>query len=402
MPNKNKVISLFAGCGGLDLGFKMAGYDIIWANEFDEQAALTYRKNIGDHMVVGDVRGIQENEIPTDAEILIGGFPCQGFSMAGKRLVTDERNFLYKEYKRVLVASGASYFVAENVRGLLSIDGGNVFKEILREFEELGFHVSYQLLHAEEYGVPQSRQRVIIYGSKHNQAPLVLAKTLTIKTVREAFQDIPPMDEVPNHVITQRWPASYDAIMKHIGLGQQLSNARHGESSVRTWEIPKIYGETTEKERTYLEILARHRRLKKYGPKDGNALSTEVLAELLGWDHQESKEIANQLLEKEYLVKKQGKYDITKAAFTRFRRIHWDKPAPTILTNFDNPRNYIHPNEDRPLTVREAATLQSFPLDFVFYGDTRSQYRQVGNAVPPVLAYKIATALSETIEKDSK
>lgn len=399
MPKNNKVISLFSGCGGLDLGFKMAGYDIIWANEFDEQAAQTYRSNIGDHVVVGDIRTISEDDIPKDAEILIGGFPCQGFSMAGKRLVTDERNFLYKEYKRVLEASGATHFVAENVRGLLSIDGGKVFNCILQEFEALGFHVSYQLLHADEYGVPQSRQRVIIYGSKHSEEPLVVEKVSFRKTVREAFQEIPRMGESPNHILTQRWPESYDVIMEHIGLGQQLSNARHGVASVRTWDIPTVYGETTEKERSYLDVLIRHRRLKKYGKKDGNALTTEVMAQLLGWEDIETDEVAKRLQQKGYLIEKQGKYDITKATFTRFRRISWDKPAPTILTNFDNPRNYIHPEENRPLTVREAATLQSFPLQFVFHGDTRSQYRQVGNAVPPLLAYKIAVALKENLSK---
>lgn len=395
------VISLFAGCGGLDLGFKQAGYHIAWANEIDPEACATYIKNIGDHVYQDDIRNVTRSLLPADIDIVIGGFPCQGFSMAGKRDLNDERNFLYLEMKRIIGLTRPKVFLAENVRGLLSMDKGLVLKQILKEFSELGYNVQYKLLFAPEFGVPQERYRVFIVGIRedisHDYQFPESTHTEYIN-VRDSIGDIMELGGLVNHEITQSWPDYYSMIIERIGEGQKLCNSRHSDSSVYTWNIPEVYGETTSEEKELLVALAKNRRRKEYGPKDGNPLSAEILSYLTGFPLEKVHILVRDLLSKEYLVEKNNKYDITKASFSRFKRILWDKPSPTILTNFDNPRNYLHPSEPRPITVREAARLQSFPDDFEFLGKIQAQYRQVGNAVPPELAKAMALSLLPIFE----
>lgn len=168
--NNFKIISLFSGAGGMDLGFKEAGFDIIWANDFNSDAVETYRKNIGNHILLGDITKIKSNEIPGEygeVDVVIGGFPCQGFSIANKkRSMEDSRNFLYLEMLRIIKDKNPKFFVAENVKGLLSIEKGKVIEMIVRDFEKLGYEVNYRLLNAADYGVPQARERVIIIGNR--------------------------------------------------------------------------------------------------------------------------------------------------------------------------------------------------------------------------------------------
>ena len=145
--NKPTVVSLFAGCGGLDLGFIQAGYNVIWANDFFEDAVKTYRKNIGNHIVLGDITKIKSSEIPNNFDILLGGFPCQGFSIANtKRSMKDERNFLYLEMLRIIKDKKPKFFLAENVKGLMSIEKGLVLEMIINDFKKLGYNVNYKLL----------------------------------------------------------------------------------------------------------------------------------------------------------------------------------------------------------------------------------------------------------------
>lgn len=162
------VVSLFSGAGGLDLGFIMAGHKIIWANDNFPDAVKTYCKNIGRHIVCEDISKISSKEIP-DHDILIGGFPCQGFSVANtKRGENDKRNSLYTELLRVLIDKKPKFFVAENVKGIMSLMKGDIFKMIISDFENAGYNVKYKILNAADFGVPQKRERVIILGARHN------------------------------------------------------------------------------------------------------------------------------------------------------------------------------------------------------------------------------------------
>lgn len=159
-----RVLSLFSGAGGLDYGFQKAGFEILWAIDNYRDAVDTYRKNIGKHIVCEDIRSIKSAEMP-DAEVVIGGFPCQGFSIANmQRSHRDGRNKLYLEFVRVIEEKKPSFFVAENVKGILSLASGQVFEEILDDFNASGYDIIYFVLNAANYGVPQLRERVFLVG----------------------------------------------------------------------------------------------------------------------------------------------------------------------------------------------------------------------------------------------
>jgi DNA (cytosine-5)-methyltransferase 1 len=165
---KMKVVSLFSGAGGLDLGFMKAGFEVIWANDFDEDACKTYAHNIGEHIIHGNISSISSDLIP-DCDVVIGGFPCQGFSQANlKRSNDDDRNQLYLEFLRIVTDKKPKYFVAENVRGILSLDNGNAIKKIIDDFQNAGYQIQYQLFNTADYGVPQTRFRVIIIGIRND------------------------------------------------------------------------------------------------------------------------------------------------------------------------------------------------------------------------------------------
>ena len=224
-----KIISLFCGAGGMDLGFVMAGHRIVWANDIDQDSCETYRRNLKDMPVCAPIEQIRSEQMP-DADVVIGGFPCQGFSVANPyRNTEDKRNKLYLELLRIIRDKKPKYFVAENVPGLCSIGGyasqddrkkhlGRVFKVILSDLEsanDIGYNVEYKILNAADYGVPQTRRRVIILGTrkdlKHQlkhpdptNSKIGPDATSRWKTVGEALKGLPeePTSNIPNHIGT--------------------------------------------------------------------------------------------------------------------------------------------------------------------------------------------------------
>jgi DNA (cytosine-5-)-methyltransferase len=192
---KPKLISLFSGCGGLDLGFKQAGYDVIWANDFEHSACKTYAKNFGPHIVEGSIVDIDFDKVP-DADIITGGFPCQDFSMVYKRggLETDRGN-LYKQFVRAVKAKKPKVFVAENVKGLLTANRGRAIQQISKDFGKLGYHLDINLYNFAEYGAPQLRERVLIVGVRNDidfrfEKPKPLYNPATYKTAGEALKGV--------------------------------------------------------------------------------------------------------------------------------------------------------------------------------------------------------------------
>ena len=161
-----KILSLFSGAGGLDLGFIRAGHEVLWANDVDADCVESYRRNIGEHIVHADICDIDTSILP-DADVVVGGFPCQGFSRANlRRSESDSRNALYLQFLRVVRAKKPKYFLAENVRGLRSMSGGRVLKMIVEDFADAGYSVKDDLFNLADFGVPQSRWRVIIIGTR--------------------------------------------------------------------------------------------------------------------------------------------------------------------------------------------------------------------------------------------
>lgn len=165
---KPKVLSLFSGCGGLDLGFKQAGYEIVWANDFEPSSCRTYARNFGPHVVEGSIVDIDFTKTP-DVDIITGGFPCQDFSMVSKRggLETDRGN-LYKQFVRAVETKMPKVFVAENVKGLLTANKGKAIQQITEDFAELGYRLDINLYNFAQYGAPQLRERVLIVGVRHD------------------------------------------------------------------------------------------------------------------------------------------------------------------------------------------------------------------------------------------
>jgi DNA (cytosine-5)-methyltransferase 1 len=166
--SKITVISLFSGCGGIDIGFQKKELSIVWAIDNDLDCVETYRKNIGNHIIHKSICDVHSEEIP-DADIIVGGFPCQGFSVANKfRSKDDERNEMYHEMLRVIKDKKPRWFMAENVKGILSLDKGLVFQKIIEELQEVGYHITYELVNMADHGVPQIRKRVIILGTRND------------------------------------------------------------------------------------------------------------------------------------------------------------------------------------------------------------------------------------------
>lgn len=230
-----KVVSLFSGAGGLDLGFIKAGHEILWANDLYKDAVATYKKNIGNHIVCEDISLIDADDIP-DCDIVIGGFPCQGFSVANtKRHEDDERNVLYKQLIRVISSKKPKFFLAENVKGILSIGKGQVFNMILDDFRSIGYKVKYKVLNAADYGVPQTRMRVIIVGVRNDidfeyQYPEPtnckngnsdMPKWISVSEALSGIPDPDTENDLPNHEYS-KYKLAFNGYIGHRPLDPDL------------------------------------------------------------------------------------------------------------------------------------------------------------------------------------
>lgn len=392
---KYSVVSLFTGAGGMDKGFSISNFNIIWANDYNKDAVATYKKNIGEHIVLGDIREIESKSIPNNPDVIIGGFPCQGFSVNNtKRSMCDERNYLYKELLRVVKDKKPKVFVAENVKGLLSMEKGKVLEMIINDFKELGYKVDYKLLNAVDYGVPQNRERVIIIGNRLGVDNIFPQKTHTGKgevgllpyvSVEEAISHLRyerlrecefeiGNRRVVNHIASEKvsdkfWGRKYNVNQEEICEYLRGWRKKAGYS---VKEIDKYLG--------YKHTASHWFRKDKYGsiptPSDWWELKR-----LLKFDSRYDKEVT-ELEEKEI-------------TFEQTKRItNWAKPSATITASLPA----IHIDKQRRLSVRECAILQTFPDDFIFIGSLNSQYRQVGNAVPVMLAQRIAEGVGVMLE----
>ena len=424
---KFSVVSLFSGCGGLDLGFKDFGFDLAYACDNDPAAIDCFKRNVHADAVV---RSVESEEFRNDlesigkADVVLGGFPCQGFSKAGPKIESDPRNQLYTEMKNAVARLKPSVFVAENVDGISQNFGGVFVKRIVQEFGQLGYTVDSKILQAAEFGVPQFRRRIFFVGVRNSiSETFEWPKPTCVVNARNGefkISDHPSLFEPPqkkkrgsptsigaaigdireldtgksDHAVTFTWPEKYLAVFNAIAPGQKLCNVRHSESSIYTWMIPEVFGKVSSREIEILETIAKNRRHKIHGSiPNGNPLSQETIERLAGLNDI-SQNIAS-LLKKDYLKKIDNRYDLKGAMFCSglFKRPKWDEPAPTVLTLFHNPRYFLHPLENRPFSLRECARLQSFPDSFQITSDAVdlvSGYRLIGNAVPPTISRLIA------------
>jgi DNA (cytosine-5)-methyltransferase 1 len=332
------IVDLFAGCGGMTLGFEQTGrFEPIFAVEHEESAAETYRRNFGGHVFAGPVERVER--FPP-ADVLIGGPPCQGFSPLNMKGVGQERRSLWREYLRALEQSAPVVFVMENVPELLR---SGEYRDFADAAGALGYAVEGEVLNAADYGVPQRRRRAIVIGSRVG-APVWPRRTHF------------PRGEAQGH--GKAWRTFREAVS---GLPRTPSGEnRHSARSPRPTSLERYRAIPNEGEGRF-ELAARR-------PDITPAC---------------------------WLRKKSGSTDV-------FGRLWWDRPAYTIRTEFHKPEKgrYLHPVEDRPITVREAARCMSFPDSFVFPPGqaTTAVAKQIGNAVPPLLARRIAEAVAAQID----
>lgn len=397
--SKYKVVSLFSGCGGLDLGFIQADFEVIWANDFFKEAVETYKKNIGDHVHFGDITKIPSSEIPDDFDILLGGFPCQGFSIANtKRNMEDERNFLYKELIRVIKDKRPKFFVGENVKGLLSMQGGKVIEMIVNDFRELGYEVDYKLLKASNYGVPQHRERVIIVGNR-----LGLKNPFPIETHGEVsnlfssnLEPYIPVKDVVGHLADVRtrdvsFKLNEQMIYNHVARTNVADKFWGRKHEVNQHDICDYLKEWRSKSKWSTTKIDQHfgyaHTAGHWFRKDNNSGSIPnpkdwwELKKLLNFDDKYDAAVTE-------MVQKEIKFEQS------LRINNWDKPSDTITATGPE----IHPNKKRRMSVRECAIIQTFPNDYEFCGSLSTMYKQIGNAVPVLLANKIAESIKNTLE----
>ena len=322
------VIDLFAGVGGLSLGFEMEGFDILLANEFDQSIATAYKENHkSTNVVVGDITSLDLSKVfgeyVNKIDVVIGGPPCQGFSQKGKRrTINDERNFLFKHYVEVVKFVKPKYFVMENVPNLLTAEKGFFLNEIKGLFKGYGYSIRYGVLNAADYGVPQNRRRAIIIGK---------------------YLATPPELPLPCKQKVTIWDAISDLAYLESGEGEFEQEYRNSPKS-----------DYEKKMRKGSKILYNHMATKH------SALALERLSLI-------PPNAGKEILPKEH---------ITKSVYSgTWSRMKQNDVAVTITTRFDTPSSgkFTHPFLNRAITVREAARLQSFPDTFKFIGSKMSQ-----------------------------
>lgn len=403
---KFRVISLFSGAGGMDLGFINAGFDIVWANDFFKEAVESYKKNVDDRIIYGDITKIDSSEMPDNIDLVIGGFPCQGFSVANtKRSMKDERNFLYKEMLRVIDDKKPKFFVAENVKGILSMKKGKVFDMIKKDFKKLGYNVDARLLNAAEYGIPQARERVVIIGnrigvenpypkpthwvdSKKYESKKGLEDPLTVEQTIGFLSNVRLSDKpitLENGMIIYNHMAATNVYDKFWGRKYKVKQEDICDY-LKMWRDKAGY--TTKKVDDHFgyKYTAGH-----WFRKDNHSGSIPKpsdwweLKKILGFDNKYDKKVTT-------MVEKEIKFEQS------LRITNWDRPSDTITATSPE----IHINRERRLSARECAMLQTFPMDYEFVGSLNVVYRQIGNAVPVKLAEQIAKCIYEVLEKNEE
>lgn len=374
MEKKIKALDLFAGAGGFSYGMEKAGIDVVAAIEIDTKIAATYTENHPQtFMINSDVRkiaanhsdsGFENNIIVSDlfannsVDIIFGGPPCQGFSMAGRRIrkeksfFEDERNLLFLEFHRMVKNLKPKVFIIENVPGILNYDNGRVRQEIYDKFESLGYNISSRILSADKFGVPQKRKRAIFIGNRvginsDTLFPKETCDETNTVTVWDAIGDLPSLNSGEGTEIThynQPVKTPYQVKMRNT-VDDYFFNHVASTHSEKTLKIMSLI-------------------------KPGQTLRD---------------------LPKEYQTK-----SVHSGAYGRMRK---DEPSYTLTTRINTPSvgRITHPIDNRTITPREAARIQSFPDSYHFLGDITTVGMQIGNSVPPLLAQAIGESIIKQV-----
>lgn len=385
------AVSLFSGCGGLDLGFQEQGFRTVAAYDLDPLANSTYNLN---NVLEARQLDLSRFEPSLDrVEIMLAGAPCQGFSTVGKRSVNDPRNGLVLRVARLAAVARPRVLVIENVPAALSGAHGRIWAESEALLSSHGYNVRRYLAEGVESGVPQRRRRLFLICWRGSDCVRIEPDHVGSPGLREALSNL---QHCPDHDPTELRPGSREAIIASaIPPGSKLCNVRISDAAVPTWSIPAIFGRTTRTQREVLVAIVRLRRRdrrRSFGDADpvlpsqierylGRSVDTDIMA----------------LIKRGYLRDLTPYVDITHTYNGKFRRLDWQAPAPTVDTHFGDPHLFLHPQENRGLTPREAARIQGFPDAFKFVGGRRDRFRLIGNAVPPPMGARIAKFVREAL-----
>lgn len=357
MKSKITCVDLFSGAGGLSRGFYDAGFDVILGVDFDEAALRTFKANHGDaetmqldlfdHSNLDRIEKFLNNK-GIKLDVLVGGPPCQGFSIAGSRDMNDKRNSLYLAMVKLADRLKPQAVVLENVPGMIQTNGGIGAKRIIQDFTEIGYKMVSKLLYAPDYGVPQIRKRVFFIGLRDNNNDFEFPDAILGKehyiTCEEAIGDLPALQTETGEIIYGEEIQDYTTIPTNEYQKKMRANSESIYNHIGSIPIEKTKKmiSLVPEGKNYKALPEEYRSLYKY--------------------HE---------------------------ALTRY---HSKRPSLTINTGH---RSHFHYKYNRIPTVRESARLQSFPDDFIFYGNKSQQYKQVGNAVPPLLGYIVAIQLKK-------
>lgn len=359
--NKFRILDLFCGAGGFSCGLdQVKGFSTEVALDFDVNATNTFQKNFPlSNCICGNICDEKiKNEIVNlckikNVNMIVGGPPCQGFSLKGKNLgLEDPRNFLFLEYFEIVSRVMPQIFIIENVKNMISASKGYFIQQIYEKFTTLGYTLNYGILNAYNFGVPQTRERTIIIGTLNsNGITLPALSNYKKHTVRDAISDLAYLES---------------------GEGSDMSSYTNSPQSEYQSRLRNNTGILYNHKATNHSKIALDKL--KLIPPEGD--KTSMPENLYG----------NQKF------------------MTTWSRLVWDKPSPTIDTRFDTPSNgrNSHPFLNRSITPREAARIQSFPDSFIFYGNKTSICKQIGNAVPPLLAKAIGEHIKKVCENNEK
>lgn len=375
-------LSLFSGCGGLDHGFEQAGFTGRLSVDIDVTALAVLSHNLKTPVQELDL-SCNDPAVQGPIDVLLAGSPCQGFSTAGFRRVDDPRNSLLLVAPRVAGKLLPKVVVAENVPGAVAGTHRTYWESLHQQLRSIGYRTGDLKVDSSDFGVAQKRQRIFLIAWRTNAIRDLVLQSKPKKILADVLAQV---DGVANHQPVFLEPTSNDfKIACRIGPGQKLTNARGGELSIHTWNIPEVFGRTTKLEREVLDtVLKLRRQLRRRDFGDADPVSSYFLKKQFGAP------IIQRLLEKNYL-RQIGRYvDLTNTFNGKYRRQRLDAPARTVDTRFGDPRLFLHPTENRAFTVREAARVQGFEDNFVFSGTVVQQYRMIGNAVPPPVAQSVA------------
>ena len=375
-----QMVDLFCGAGGLSLGFTQEGFMTALANDIEPCCVDTYAHNHPetprDHIVLGDIREVIDHleELLADKkiDIIVGGPPCQGFSMANRqRLIDDPRNHLYKSFVEVVKRVKPTFFVMENVKGMLS-----VADQVKEDFRGIGYDVEYHILNAKDYGVPQNRERLIYIGNR-----------IGVDN-HEIFNEIFALSKtIPDHVLA-------DALYGLRPLAaSRKKNATEEGSAESGFTIEKNHAGSVNEYVSYINQGHLMPLVFNHKARYNNDRDIEIFGRLNQGDKSDDPKIAD-------IMPYARRNDIFKDKYFKLEEL---KVCKTITAHMKFDCNmYIHPLQARGLTPREAARVQSYPDDYFFRGAYTKTYMQIGNSVPPLLGRAIAHVIKKYMESEAQ